>query len=121
MEYVRSLVAAQKELHALRTDFQHERVKTRCGVHKRAYTFRAEYGQSYLSEGTFAGLEHGGLEDKRARFFLDPWNMPYWIRHHCANGREVQFVYSFGPNRRRDSTEWKILSDDIGVYIGATP
>lgn len=112
-----SLRAAEIEIQALKADFQHERVRTRCGVHKRLYTFRVEYGQSYLSEGTFAGLEDGGLDDKRVRFFLDPWSMPYWVRHRCANGREVIFVYSFGPNRRRDSTQWQILHDDIGVYI----
>ena len=115
-----SMRAAGIEIQALRSDFEHERVRTRCGVHKRVYTFRVEYGQRYLSEGAFAKLKAGGLDDKRARFFLDPWNMPYWVRHRCENGREVQFVYSFGPNRRRDSTPWEILGDDIGAQIDAT-
>lgn len=109
--------AARIEIQALKSDFQHARVRTRCGVHKRVYTFRVEYGQAYLSEGSFAGLEAGGLEDTRARFFLDPWNMPYWVRHRCTDGREVQFVYSFGPNRRRDSMPWEMRGDDIGAYI----
>ncbi len=110
--------AAELEIRALEADFDNERVRTRCGVHKRVYTFRVEWGQSYLSEGTFAGLETGGLDDKRARYFLDPWNMPYWIRHRCADGNEVRFVYSFGPNRRRDSTPREIRGDDIGAYLG---
>lgn len=112
-----ALRAAEIEIEALQADFQHERIKTRCGVHKRVFTFRTEYGQAYLNEGAFAGLESGGLDDKRARFFLDPWNMPYWIRHRCVDGREILFVYSFGPNRRRDSSEWEIAQDDIGAYI----
>ncbi len=111
--------AAEVEIRALRSDFAHERVRTRCGVHKRVYTFRAEYGQTYLSAGRFAGLVAGGLDDRRARFFLDPWNMPYWVRHQCADGREAVFVYSFGPNRRRDSSPWEIRGDDIGAYVAA--
>jgi hypothetical protein len=111
--------AAGAELRALATDFAHERVRTRCGVHKRVYTFRVEWGQSYLSEGRFANLAAEGLDPTRARYFLDPWGLPYWIRHECAGGREVSFVYSFGPNRRRDSGPRDIRGDDIGVAIGA--
>lgn len=111
--------AAAIELEALKADFEHERIETRCGIHKRIYTFRVEFGQSHLSEGSFAGLRAGGLDEKRAQFFLDPWNMPYWIRHRCSDDREVRFVYSFGPNRRRDSTPWEVLGDDIGLAIDA--
>lgn len=111
--------AAAIEIRALKADFEHARVRARCGIHKRVYTFRVEYGQSYLDQGAFANLQTGGLDDKRARFFLDPWNMPYWVRHRCNAGREAFFVYSFGPNRRRDSTRWEVVEDDIGAYIGA--
>ena len=110
--------AAGAELRALATDFAHERVRTRCGVHKRVYTFRVEWGQSYLSEGRFANRAAEGLDPTRARYFLDPWGLPYWIRHECTDGREVSFVYSFGPNRRRDSGPREIRGDDIGVAIG---
>jgi hypothetical protein len=27
------------------------------------------------------------------------------------------FIYSFGPNRQRDSSEWEILGDDIGMRL----
>ena len=56
----------------------------------------------------------------RAGYLLDPWNSPYWIRHKCPQGggrRRAVFVYSFGPNRRRDSTAWEIRGDDLGVTI----
>ena len=109
--------AAEAELRALAADYNHERVRTRCGVHKRVYTFRVEWGQSYLSEGRFANLTAEGLDPTRARYFLDPWGLPYWIRHECTRGREVSFVYSFGPNRRRDSTPWEIRGDDVGAMI----
>lgn len=109
--------AAEAELRALAADFSHERVRTRCGVHKRVYTFRVEWGQSYLSEGRFAKRTAEGTDRTRARYFLDPWGLPYWIRHECAGGREVSFVYSFGPNRRRDSSPWQIRGDDVGMLI----
>ncbi|WP_405228152.1 hypothetical protein [Lentisalinibacter sediminis] len=109
--------AAETELRALAADFTHERVRTRCGVHKRVYTFRVEWGQSYLSEGRFANLTTDGLDATRARYFLDPWGLPYWVRHECAGDEEVSFVYSFGPNRRRDSAPREIRGDDIGVLV----
>lgn len=111
--------AAEMELQALATDFTHERVRTRCGVHKRVYTFRVEWGQSYLSEGRFANLAAQGLDATRARYFLDPWGLPYWVRHECAGDGEMRFVYSFGPNRRRDSAPREIRGDDVGVLIEA--
>ena len=50
---------------------------------------------------------------------LDPWNLPYWVRDTCDDfrGRRVVFIYSFGPNRSRDSTPWEILGDDVGVFL----
>ena len=70
-----------------------------------------------MLEGVFARLKVQGLPEVRADFFIDPWNSPYWIRHKCKDKRRRVFVYSFGPNRRRDSTAWEILGDDIGAMI----
>ncbi len=55
----------------------------------------------------------------RADFFLDPWNSPYWIQHDCSrrSDGELVMVYSFGPNRRRESTEWEVGGDDIAAII----
>ena len=60
-----------------------------------------------------------GLPEERAEFFLDPWNSPYWV------GLEINddvtygllMVYSFGPNRIRDSTDWDVLGDDVGAIV----
>ncbi|MEE8342973.1 MAG: hypothetical protein V3R51_04150, partial [Gammaproteobacteria bacterium] len=88
-------------------------------VHKRIYTYKNKYVASYLDGGRFAGLVSGGLPEERAHYFLDPWNAPYWIklRWNADRSRRTAFVYSFGPNRRRDSGELEIRGDDVGMFI----
>ncbi len=109
--------AARLEVEALSVDFNGPRLRTRCGIHKRLYTFMVEYGQPYLRQGAFAQLTSASGGATRATYLLDPWNSPYWIRHHCNAGRSVAFVYTFGPNRQRDSSEWDIRGDDIGAHL----
>ncbi len=111
------LAAATKELEALGQDFRSGKARSRCNVHRRLHTFVERYDQDYLLEGSFAGLVAQGLPESRARYLIDPWNTPYWIRDRCDDDRRVTFVYSFGPNRRRDSDRWEIGGDDVGVYI----
>jgi len=111
---------ARLEIEALSADFSSGRVHTRCGIHKRLYTFMRKYQQPYLLEGEFAHLLQSTGDSGRAEYLLDPWNSPYWIRHKCAGGREAKFVYSFGPNRRRESSEWEIKGQDIGAYMRST-
>ena len=97
---------------------------TKCGFHKRVYTFVEKKKRARpLTEGSFTGLVNRGLPEARAEFFLDPWNSPYWIRDRCDKdeGRRVVFVYSFGPNRSRDSSRWEILGDDIGEHVLVEP
>lgn len=116
-----NVVAVKSELSALQEDFESGRVRLRCNLHKRLYTFVREYDQTYLNSGAFSALGLQGMPEERAEFFLDPWNSPYWIRDRCAsrNGLRTTFVYSLGPNRRRDSTRTEIRGDDIGSYISA--
>jgi len=109
--------AAKAEIEALVTDFETPQLRTRCNIHKRLYTFMRDYKQPYLARGEFARLVSEQGDDTRARYLLDPWNSPYWVRRKCKRGRAVAFVYSFGPNRRRDSTEWELGGDDIGAYF----
>lgn len=116
------LVKTELEVNALADDFNGPHLHTRCGIHKRLYTFAIEYGQSYLFDGDFANLFADNVADNseannRATFVLDPWHSAYWINHHCSQDREVRFIYSFGPNRTRDSTDLQIAGDDIGVYL----
>ncbi len=107
--------AARAEIAALVRDFESPRLHTRCGVHKRLYTFMREYGQTYLVQGEFARQVMASDGPVRAGYLLDPWNSPYWVRHECDAGQSVRFVYSFGPDRQRDSTEREILGDDVGA------
>lgn len=109
--------AASVEVRALAADFEAGRARSRCNLHKRVYTFVEEYGQSGLYDGSFAALTMQGLPESRAAFFLDPWNSPYWIRDRCEGGQRHVFVYSFGPDRKRNSTRTELLGDDIGVLI----
>ncbi len=110
---------ARGELEALKRDFSSGRVTTKCNRHRRLYTFKEKYDQDALLRGEFASLTAQGLPEERAEFFLDPWNSPYWIRDRCDSDddRRIVFVYSFGPNRLRDSSRWEILGDDVGTII----
>ncbi len=112
-------IAATVELDALRRDFAGHGMQGRCGLHKRLYTYVEQYDQQFLMTGDFAGLVDPGLPRGRAEFLLDPWNSPYWLRDTCAGAgwARTAFVYSFGPNRRRDSSRTEILGDDLGLFI----
>jgi len=113
-----NLHAAKTEVEALSQDFDNGLASSRCNLHKRVYTFVQEYGQADLFNGSYSGLQSQGLPQERAEFFLDPWNSPYWIRDRCnrKTNRRITFIYSFGPNRRRDSSRTEILGDDIGMF-----
>ena len=100
---------------------QEGEIEARCGLHKRLYTFMLQYEQPYLLEGEFAQLMLKGGNSSRAEYLLDPWNSAYWIRLKCRGDREATFVYSFGPNRRRDSSEWALKGDDIGADLLSVP
>jgi hypothetical protein len=125
-----NLERARIESEALKSDLvrlgnaKGKPVITKCAIHKRVYTLvqQKDYARP-LQEMSFVGLAARGLPQARAEFFLDPWNSPYWIRDRCDDktGRRVVFVYSFGPNRSRDSSRWEILGDDIGQYVPIEP
>jgi hypothetical protein len=57
-------------------------------VHKRMYT----------------AVRAGYLALDEKRFYLDPWNNPYWIafEREAGDAGATAILYSFGPNRRRD-------------------
>ncbi len=108
--------AAKSEAGALRLDFLglNEICLSKRHLNKRVYSYVEKYDQDELYEGRFAALVAQGLPEDRARFFLDPWNSPYWVQCTRDGERRFHYVYSFGPNRRRESTELEILGDDIG-------
>jgi hypothetical protein len=107
------------ELRALRADLAMPRSYKRCGIHKRMYSYVEKYGQRHLFEGEFSKLVATGLPVERAKFFLDPWNSPYWFKHVCAEdgSRRAILVYSFGPNRHRDSSRWEVVEDDLAGWV----
>jgi hypothetical protein len=114
-----TMAAAQAEVEAIKRDFESGRAVSNCNLHKRLYAFMIKYKQHGLQNGEFASLSSQGLPEDRVEFLLDPWNSPYWIRDRCIQETQerVFFVYSFGPNRRRDSTVTEIRGDDVGTYI----
>ena len=119
-----TLEAARVEIRALATDFREARVRTSCGLHKRLFTFVRQQDVEALEQGSFAALVEQGLPEERSRFFLDPWNSPYWVRDSCGEDRRRRriVVYSFGPDRMRDSTDWEIGGDDVGeIVFDASP
>jgi len=120
-EHPATMAAAQAEVEAIKRDFESGRATSRCSLHKRLYSFVVKYEQFGLQQGEFASLVSQGMPEERAEFLLDPWNSPYWIRHRCNRKTKTRtyFVYSFGPNRRRESTETEILGDDVGAYISS--
>lgn len=72
-------------------------------IHKRLFTATRD-GYFTLDSGGFAtarGAALDGTDAGRRKWFLDPWQNPYWIFVEKKGNRA--FVYSFGPNRRRDS------------------
>jgi len=111
------------ETTALAEDFASKRYRSRCGVHKRVYTFVTEYGGSRFENTAFGALDGGEADLERRRYFLDPWNLPYWIRHGCSRDRRTStvYVYSFGANRRRDSTADQLAADDVGAWVSRPP
>ena len=119
------LKLAEVEIDALRNDFiamaqrSDASFPDKKNLHKRIYSYKSKYGNDYLFNGEFSALVSRGLPQERADFFLDPWNSPYWIslKWDTKRTRYTAFVYSFGPNRRRDSTQTGILGDDIGTFI----
>lgn len=70
-------------------------------IHKRVFTATRD-GYYTLGAGRFAtSATSDDKEQGRRKYFLDPWNNPYWVLVEKDEDRVV--VYSFGPNRRRDT------------------
>jgi len=120
---------AQRELESLDHDLREIAARqgrafvTKCGLHHRLYTFvrKRKYDADDLRTLQFASSSGPEVARERIDFFLDPWNSPYWIQDRCSKdrSRRTVFVYSFGPNRRRDSTRWEVAGDDLGSYVAA--
>jgi len=107
------------EIHAIERDLR-KLVKDgtlSCGKHERLNMMAKLSRSDRLTKGRFRSLTRRGLPQERAEFFIDPWSTAYWVRTSCNDTRDKVFIYSFGPNRRRDSSKWKLGGDDIGVIF----
>ena len=106
------------ELKLLARDFRARRNILSCGNHKRLYTYMEKYEYDWMIAGRFTKhLETTAPE--RGQYLLDPWNNPYWIRDVCAEdgADRIVFIYSFGPNRQRESTSEAVAGDDLAAYV----
>lgn len=114
-----NLTAARVELNALKEDLGVDVVQSRCEVHMRLFNYFEKTGNFNLRLGKYSSLQLQGLPKERADYFIDPWNMSYWMSGDCSVGNAGGFfyLYSFGPNRVRDSFSSEIRGDDIGVYL----
>ncbi len=112
---------ARAELDALGEDFVEMRRErdgqfvTQCNFHARIHSIDRRVRLERLHEGAFSQVA-GLSSPARARYFLDPWDMPYWLSDQCDSAARYILLYSFGPNRRRDSTHWEVGGDDVGAY-----
>lgn len=68
-------------------------------IHARLYTVIEQDALEWPESGGFVRARG---ESSRGRYFLDPWNNPYWL--YARSDSDVVLVYSFGPNRRRDAS-----------------
>lgn len=110
----------ETEIRALRRDVAAlfgEAPDDLCGHHERLTHFAGRKKAKALADGRFMSLVDRGLPEERAEFYIDPWSTAYWIRTTCNDKRDKVFLYSFGPNRRRDSSRWKRKGDDVGVIF----
>jgi hypothetical protein len=127
------VAVAEVELARLRADLESPGTVTadllRTNLHKRVFTATLDgylrFGdESAFLEGRQTPAEPEAVDPRRDRigYFLDPWNNPYWV-HFQRRSRRV-ILYSFGPNRRRDSHPGKdgeLSGDDIGLVFFVRP
>lgn len=118
------LAAAHDELASLAAQLQSggltARARRRSRIHKRVYTaIRARY----LSAPPTAPAA------LRRSYHLDPWQQPYWLLIEPGpDESSAVLLYSFGPNRRRDTViehvpqdARSLAGDDLGVALRVPP
>ena len=122
---------ANKEVNQLKNDLMKRGVirnkfTRRSYLNKRIYT---SVIQGYLNFGRNSEFldyiptpaEKNSINPRKDRtgYFLDPWNNAYWIAY--LRGKQTVFIYSFGPNRKRDidfnSGNPQPTEDDISVVF----
>lgn len=120
---------AMKELTLLADDLRFPEVVSQSrrrysSVHKRIFTGAKQgrvivpvHGRYLGGEPSPATKAKSGKRDRR-HYYLDPWGNAYWMMY--LRDREVLYLYSFGPNGRRDSElrdDEEAVGDDVFVKV----
>jgi hypothetical protein len=120
---------AMEELTLLAGDLQDPQVVRRsrkryASVHKRLFTAAKQGRVKVPVDGRYLGGEpspatkaKSGTRDRR-HYYLDPWGNAYWLLY--LRNREALYLYSFGPNGRRDGDlerSEQDLGDDVFVRV----
>lgn len=83
-------------------------------VHKRVWSSIQE---GYVDGSKLQTFKHPGCDQSaelRQKYAIDPWGSPYWLEmERGRDSRRLVTVYSFGPDRRRDSADDR--GDDVRV------
>ncbi len=122
---------ARKELNQIKNDLLKRgtilnKLKRKSYVHKRIYTSIVDGYLRYSNNSEFleymsTPAEKNSINPRKDRigYFLDPWNNAYWIVY--VNKTKKIFIYSFGPNRRRDldfsRRDPELVEDDIAIVF----
>ncbi|MFN2566537.1 MAG: hypothetical protein ABR499_16185 [Gemmatimonadaceae bacterium] len=112
---VRALLSA-----VVNGDVATDHLTTGPSVHKRVWTTVQE---GYLRASVFGALaavdcrgENPEDRASRRRYGVDPWGTAYWIDTDPPRGdTRAIVIYSFGPNRRRDSEAAVGSGDDVSA------
>lgn len=118
---------ATVDLRLLQADFMNpdtdkKKILRKRRVHKRIYTaiqqdyFDLSEGSLFLKSRSVRSDEN--TPDGGETYYLDPWNNPYWVYY--KRSKRTAILYSFGPNRKRDSDlrrELGLAGDDVGVVF----
>ncbi len=108
-----AITTAARELDALAADLARLAPMPPGDHHLRLRALGSRVAGARLADGHFARLARESHAPERAAHVLDPWNMSYWVKLRCTvNGECTGFVYSFGPNRARDTLGWDPAGDD---------
>ncbi len=124
-----TVAVARGELEALRRHLEGYGARPRLfsgrRIHKRIFT-AIEAG--YLTAPRRSDPSARDADEQlRRQYFLDPWRQPYWLElEPRSRGHALALLYSFGPNRRRDTLlnrlpgaaqGWTMQGDDVGMLF----
>jgi hypothetical protein len=113
---------ARAILHGLVSDSSSNILHRRGSTHRRLYTLWSEADLDSELFTAFRAVECGAPAQRivsRRKYGVDPWGTAYWVRvgPGSISPRRV-FIYSFGPNRRRDSNDAGTNEgDDVVVFL----